>query len=113
MSSQRTRSCQGPLQSHALLVLTKALREQFELGLGAHLLSGVRRWCTARPIASRRGETVASCDSHITVLDPSARVGAGPRGGPSLPSLLPIGRGPRHFANCRLRAKSEGPLGSR
>src|SRR5260370_3368480 len=80
MSSQRTRSCQGPLQSHALLVLTEALREQFELGLGAHLLSGVRRWCTARPIASRRGEAVASCDSHITVLDPSARLGAGALG---------------------------------
>jgi hypothetical protein len=43
MSSQRTRSCQGPLQAYAVLFPAKALRDQFELGLGAHLLSGVRR----------------------------------------------------------------------
>src|ERR1700730_610343 len=77
LSSQRTRSCQGPLQSYALPVPATALREQFELGLGADLLSGVRRKCTARPVASRRGEAVASCDSHITLPDPSARRGAG------------------------------------
>ena len=41
MSSQRTRSRQGSLQSNALLVPTKALHEQFGLGLGAHLLSGM------------------------------------------------------------------------
>jgi mono/diheme cytochrome c family protein len=31
------------LSSHALLVPARALREQFQLGLGAHLLSGIRR----------------------------------------------------------------------
>jgi hypothetical protein len=77
MSSQRTRSCQGPLQTYAVLFPAKALRDQFELGLGADLLSGVRRQSTARPIASRRGEAAVRGDAHITVLDPSARVGAG------------------------------------
>ena len=43
MSSQRTRSCQGPLQTYAVLFSAKALRDQFKLGLGAHLLSGVSR----------------------------------------------------------------------
>jgi len=33
----------GRFSPHALLVLAKALHEQFGLGLGAHLLSGVRR----------------------------------------------------------------------
>jgi hypothetical protein len=77
MPSQRTRSCQGPLQTYALPVPAKALRDQFEFGLGAHLLSGVRRYSTARPVASRRGEAVVSGDAHFAVLDPSARVGAG------------------------------------
>ena len=77
MSSQRTRSRQGALQTDALPVPAKALRDQFEFGLGAHLLSGVRRYSTARPIASRRGEAVVSGDAHIAILDPSARVDAG------------------------------------
>src|SRR5713226_7726274 len=80
MSSQRTGSCQGPLQTDALPVLAKALREQFEFGLGAHLLSGVRRYCKARPIASRRGEAVVFRASHITVIDASAHAGAGTLG---------------------------------
>ena len=77
VSSQRTRSCQGPLPPHAISVPATALRDQFELGLGAHLLSGVRRWYQARPIASRHGDLVASCRQHITVRDPSTRAGAG------------------------------------
>ena len=77
VSSQRTRSCQGPLPPHAISVRATALRDQLELGLGAHLLPGVRRWHQAWPIASRHGELVASCRPHIAVHDPSARAGAG------------------------------------
>ena len=77
LSSQPTRSCQGPLQTDALFVLAKALREQFDFGLGAQLLSGVRRWRKARQIAIRRGEAVVSRGSQVTVLNASTRVGAG------------------------------------
>jgi len=80
MPSQRTRSCQGPLQAYALFVPATALCEQFELGLGAHLLSGVRRWSAARPIGGRRGQAVAGCDHHVAVPNPSARAGAGALG---------------------------------
>src|SRR5437667_11647893 len=76
MSSQRTWACQGPLPAYALPLPATALCEQCQLGLGALLLSGVRRWCTAWPIASRRGEAF-DCHSHLTVLDPPARPGAG------------------------------------
>src|SRR4030081_4054708 len=77
MSSQRTRSCQGPLSSHALLVPARALREQFQLGLGARLLSGIRRQRATGAIAERRGKAVASCYSLITAHDPPACAGAG------------------------------------
>jgi hypothetical protein len=71
MSSQPTRSCQGPLSSHALPFPAKALRKQFERSLGAHFLSRVHRKSATRPITSCRGQTVAS-DSDTSVLDPSA-----------------------------------------
>src|SRR5260370_2348831 len=77
MSSQRARSCQGPLLFYALLVPARALREQFQLGLGARLLSGNRRWRTARPIAGRRSEAAGSYSSLITVRQSPAWTGAG------------------------------------
>ena len=80
MSSQRARSGQGPLQPHAVPVPAGSLREQFELGLGAHLLSGVRRQCTARPVAGRRGEGLASCNQPIALVAAAARAGAGALG---------------------------------
>jgi hypothetical protein len=73
MSSQRTRSCSGPLPSHPLLVPARPLHEQFERGLGARFLSSICRWSTKRPIASCR---VAFCDQDTSVLDPSAYAGA-------------------------------------
>jgi hypothetical protein len=52
LPSQPTRARQGPLSPHALSISAKTLFQQFELGMGAGILSGIRR----RPKA-RRSET--------------------------------------------------------
>jgi hypothetical protein len=80
MSSQRRPSCQGSLPSHALAVLERALRQQFELGLGVGLLSGVRGKRTTPPIASSGGETVDARDRHIGAFAASAQASARPLG---------------------------------
>ena len=82
LPSQSARPRQGPLQAHALSVPAKTLRQRFQFGLGARVLSGIRREREARPIA-RRGEAAGCHDRPVTVVLPSAGVGAGavgPRG---------------------------------
>lgn len=82
LPSQPARPRQGPLQAHALSVPAKTLRQRFQFGLGARVLSGIRREREARPIA-RRGEAAGCHDRPVTVVLPSAGVGAGavgPRG---------------------------------
>src|SRR6266550_2218700 len=77
MSPQRARPCQGPLPPHALPVPATALFGQFELGLGADLLSGVRRQSPARTFANHHGKTVVPHIRHVTVLVATAHAGAG------------------------------------
>src|SRR5882757_8113235 len=76
LPSQRARPRKRPLQPLALSVPATALREQFRLGLGAHLLSGVRRQCEGWTIARRR-KAVAFHDRHVGVSPASAHAGAG------------------------------------
>jgi hypothetical protein len=98
MPSQPARPGQGPLPSLALPVPATALRHQFQLGLGARLLSGVGGWCTGRPIASRRGEAISARDRHVTVFATSAASGvrtlARPPGFRSASRNKDIGRHP-------------------
>ena len=76
VSSQPTRSRQGPFQTHVAPVPERALREQRGLGLGARLLPRVCRQQPARPVASRR-QVSASCGWHVAFLLAATHAGAG------------------------------------
>src|ERR1700722_5067246 len=77
MSSQRGRSSQGSLPSHALHVLERPLRHQFELGLGTGLLPGICGGRATRPITNGGGEIVTGRNWRIRVSAASAEAGAG------------------------------------
>ena len=84
LSSQPARARQGPLSPHALSVSTETLFQQFELGLGADVLSGIDRQRKAR-----RGEA-AGC-KHRAVIVASAGAGAGAIGAQRARSRLAHG----------------------
>ena len=71
LPSQPARAGQEPLSPHTLSVSAETLFQQFELGLGADVLSGIRRQRKAR-----RGEA-AGCDRRGAVA-PVAAAGADP-----------------------------------
>jgi hypothetical protein len=84
LPSQPARARQGPLSSHALSVSAKTLFQRFELGLGADVLSGVRRQRKAR-----RGEAAGRRVSVTLVA--AAGAGSGALGGLHDPSRLAHG----------------------
>jgi hypothetical protein len=98
LSPQPARPGQGPLPSVALPVPATALRHQFQIGLGARLLSGVGGRYTGRPIASRHGEAIAACGRHVAVFTAPAASGvrtlARPPGFRSASRNKDIGRHP-------------------
>jgi hypothetical protein len=84
LPSQPARAGQGPLSPHTLSVSAETLFQQFELGLGADVLSGVRRQRKAR-----RGEA-AGRRVEVTLVA-AAGAGSGALGGLHDPSRLAHG----------------------
>jgi hypothetical protein len=94
---QPARARQGPLSPHALSVFAKTLFQQFELGLGADILPGIRRQRKAR----RR--EAAGCDGRVAVtLVAAAGAGAGALGALRDPSRLAHGCATKSPQPCHL-----------
>jgi hypothetical protein len=70
VSSQRPQTCRGALQAYVVSFFATALCEQFQLGLGARILSRIGRPAAPRSITQRHQTAVAI--SHIGIFPAAA-----------------------------------------